>query len=134
MPDPAPTAFVVRLAAQLADDARVEGLWLEGDDDSVQWPPYEPIDLHFAVPEPFLEAFRQDLPAILARAGDVTDFSQQQAPLQGWAGTSRLPDGTPLTYRLERTSQLGKLPRRAVNLLLDRTGGLLLTALSFERD
>jgi hypothetical protein len=128
-----PTDFVRRLSAELAGDARVEGLWLEGDDDSIQWPPYARLDLHFAVAEPHLQAVRHALHEILQRAGPVADFSQQDAPLQGYAGTARLPDGTPLTYRLERTSQIAKVPRRAVNVLLDRSGGLLIPALSFER-
>jgi hypothetical protein len=129
----APTDFVRRLSAELAGDARIEGLWLEGDDDSIQWPPYARLDLHLAVAEPELQAVRQALHAILQRADTVTDFSQQDAPLQGYAGTARLSDGTPLTYRIERTSQIAKVPRRAVNVLLDRSGGLLIPALSFEQ-
>lgn len=129
----APTAFVRRLSAALAGDPRVEGLWLEGEDDSIQWPPYARLDLHFAVPEPQLQAVRQGLHELLQSAGPVSDFSQQDAPLQGYAGTAKLADGTPLTYRIERTSQIAKVPRRAVNVLLDRSGGLLLPALSFEK-
>jgi hypothetical protein len=129
----APTDFVRRLSAELAGDARIEGLWLEGDDDSIQWPPYPRLDLHLAVAEPELQSVRHALQTILQRAGPVTDFSQQDAPLQGYAGTARLSDGTPLTYRLERTSQIAKVPRRAVNVLLDRSGGLLIPALSFEQ-
>lgn len=125
------TAFVHRLTQILDADERVEYLWLEGSDDSVQWPPYELLDLHLGVPEPGLETLRQEFGEILARADAVTDYSQQQAPLQGYAGTATLSDGTPLTYRLERTSQIAKVPRRAVNVLLDRTG-LLISALSFE--
>ena len=122
-----------RVAAALVEDARIEGLWLEGDDDSIQWPPYARIDLHFAVAEPNLQAVRLQLHEMLKRAGPVSDFSQQDAPLQGYAGTAELSDGTPLTYRIERTSQIAKVPRRAVNVLLDRSGGLLIPALSFER-
>ena len=128
----APTDFVRRLSAELAGDARIEGLWLEGEDDSIQWPPYARLDLHLAVAEPELQAVRNALQAMLQRAGPVTEFSQQEAPLQGYAGTARLSDGTPLTYRIERTSQIAKVPRRAVNVLLDRSGGLLIPALSFE--
>ncbi len=80
-----------------------------------------------------LEQIQAELLAMLCRAEPVTDFSQQEAPLQGYAGTARLADGTLLAYRIERTSQVGKVPRRAVNLLLDRTHGLLRGALSFER-
>ncbi|MGQ0553105.1 MAG: hypothetical protein ACT4PU_07780 [Planctomycetota bacterium] len=126
-----PTEFVRLLATELAGDARIEGLWLEGADDSIQWPPYAKLDLHFAVAEPQLQAVRGELQAILARAGAAADFSQQEAPLQGYAGTARLSDGTTLSYRIERTSQIAKVPRRAVNILLDRSGGLLLPALSF---
>ena len=128
-----PTVFVRKLAAALLGDARIEGLWLEGDDDSIQWPPYARIDLHFAVAEPDLQAVRLQMHEILEDAGPIGDFSQQDAPLQGYAGTARLRDGTPLTYRLERTSQIAKVPRRAVNVLLDRSGGLLIPALSFEK-
>ena len=139
--DHLPTQFVRRLAAALAGDARVEGLWLEGEDDSIQWPPYRTLDLHFAIAEPNLPAVRRELQQILAAAGSpaaggaggVRDFSQQDAPLQGFAGTAVLSDGTPLRYRLERTSQIAKVPRRAVNVLLDRSGGLLVPALSFEK-
>lgn len=131
--DHAPTVFVRKLCAALLSDARIEGLWLEGDDDSIQWPPYARIDLHFAVAEPHLQAVRLQLHEILEHAGPVSDFSQQDAPLQGYAGTARLSDGTPLTYRVERTSQIAKVPRRAVNMLLDRSGGLLIPALSFEK-
>jgi hypothetical protein len=123
---------VRKLSAALAGDTRIEGLWLEGDDDSIQWPPYARIDLHFAVAEPDLQAVRQQMQALLEHAGPISDFSQQDAPLQGYAGTARLSDGTPLTYRIERTSQIAKVPRRAVNVLLDRSGGLLIPALSFE--
>jgi len=130
--DHPPTVFVRRLCAALAGDARIEGLWLEGEDDSIQWPPYARIDLHFAVAEPNLQAVRQALREILQQAGPIGDYSQQEAPLQGYAGTAKLADGTPLTYRLERTSQIAKVPRRAVNVLLDRSGGLLIPALSFE--
>ena len=128
-----PTDFVRRITAALAADPRVEGLWLEGDDDSIQWPPYAHLDLHFAVPEPHLQAVRGEFLAMLRRADAVTDFSQQDAPLQGFAGSAKLSDGTPLSYRLERTSQIAKVPRRAVNVLLDRSGGLLVPALSFEK-
>ena len=129
----APTDFVRRLSAALAGDARIEGLWLEGEDDSIQWPPYSRLDLHLAVAEPELQSVRRALHELLQQAGPVTDFSQQDAPLQGYAGTARLSDGTPLTYRIERTSQIAKVPRRAVNVLLDRSGGLLIPALSFEQ-
>ncbi|HZM00396.1 MAG TPA: hypothetical protein VFD43_09110, partial [Planctomycetota bacterium] len=131
--DHAPTDFVRRLCAALAGDARIEGLWLEGDDDSIQWPPFARLDLHFAVPEPELQAVRRQLHELLQQAGPVSDFSQQDAPLQGYAGTALLADGTPLTYRVERTSQIAKVPRRSVNVLLDRSGGLLIPALSFEK-
>ncbi len=130
--DHAPTTFVGALTAALAADARVEGLWLEGDDDSIQWPPYERLDLHFAVPEPSLESLRTDLESLFSTAGGTTEFSCQQAPLQGYAGHARLPDGTQVTWRLERTSQIAKVPRRAVNVLIDRSNGLLVPALSFE--
>ena len=131
--DQLPTRFVRRLVTELLQEPRVEAFWLEGDDDSIQWPPYARLDLHFSVPEPHLQGVRTELLAMLCRAEPVTDFSQQDAPLQGCAGTARLADGTPLAYRIERTSQVGKVPRRAVNLLLDRTHGLLRGALSFER-
>ena len=128
-----PTQFVRRLVVELLQEPRVEAFWLEGEDDSIQWPPYARLDLHFAVPEPHLEALRGELLAMLMRADRVADFSQQEAPLQGFAGSARLSDGTPLTYRLERTSQIAKVPRRAVNVLVDRSGGLLVPALSFEK-
>jgi hypothetical protein len=134
--DHVPSQFVRRLTAALAGDARIEGLWLEGEDDSIQWPPYRVLDLHFAVAEPNLAAVKRELEQILAAAdggAGVRDFSQQDAPLQGFAGTAVLSDGTPLRYRLERTSQIAKVPRRAVNVLLDRSGGLLIPALSFEK-
>ena len=127
-----PTEFVRRLAARLAGDDRIEALWLEGDDDTIQWPPYAHLDLHFAVPEPFVDGVRGDLLTWLPELDDVSDVSQQEAPFKGFAGSARLSDGTPLTYRVERTSQLGKVPRRQVNMLLDRSGGLLLPGLSFE--
>jgi hypothetical protein len=130
-PEHAPTAFVRRLSALLASDARIAGLWLEGEDDRIQWPPYEHLDIHAAVAEPDLAALRRDWIEVLQRAGPVRDASQQDAPLQGYAGTAVLADGTPLSYRLERTSQIAKVPRRAVNVLLDRSGGLLIPALSF---
>jgi hypothetical protein len=125
------TAFVLRLAQILDADERVEYLWLEGQDDSVQWPPYERPDLHLGVPEPGLDSLRQEFGEVLARADSVTDYSQQEAPLQGFAGTATLSDGTRISYRLERTSQMAKVPRRSVNVLLDRTG-LLISALDFE--
>lgn len=131
--DHLPTRFVRQLVAELLADPRVEAFWLEGDDDSIQWPPYARLDLHFSVPEPHLQAVRSELLATFQRAGGVSDFSQQEAPLQGYAGAARLADGTPLSYRVERSSQVAKVPRRAVNVLLDRSGGLLLPALSFER-
>jgi hypothetical protein len=131
--DHLPTRFVRRLVTELLQEPRVEAFWLEGGDDAIQWPPYARLDLHFSVPEPHLQAVRTELLAMLCRAAPVTDFSQQEAPLQGYAGTARLADGTPLAYRIERTSQVGKVPRRAVNLLLDRTHGLLRGALSFEQ-
>ena len=130
--DHAPTVFVRRLSAALAGDARVEGLWLEGDDDSIQWPPYEHLDLHFAVPEPHLQSLRSELEALFGRCGEVTGFSQQEAPLQGYAGHATLAGGHGLTYRIERTSQIAKVPRRHVNVLLDRSAGLLIPALDFE--
>lgn len=121
------------LLGLLVADARVEGFWLEGDDASIQWPPYERLDLHLAVPENHLAAFRRDFLSLLQQAQPgVRDVSQQDAPLKGFAGTATLAGGTPLTYRLERTSQIAKVPRRVVNVLLDRSGGLLVPALSFE--
>jgi hypothetical protein len=128
-----PTQFVRRLVLELLQDPRVDAFWLEGDDDSIQWPPYARLDLHFSVPEPHLQAVRGEFLAMLRRADAVTDFSQQDAPLQGYAGSAKLSDGTPLSYRLERSSQIAKVPRRAVNVLLDRSGGLLVPALSFEK-
>jgi hypothetical protein len=130
--DHLPTAFVRRLSAALAGDARVEALWLEGADDAIQWPPYRALDLHLSIAEPDLQAVRADFERLLRGADALSEFSQQAAPLQGFAGTGKLSDGTPLTYRLERSSQIAKVPRRAVNILLDRSGGLLLAALSFE--
>lgn len=121
-----------RLSALLIADTRVEALWLEGADDSIQWPPYRVLDLHLSVAEPNLEALRADFQRLLLSADAIADYSQQAAPLQGFAGTARLSDGTSLTYRLERSSQVAKVPRRAVNILLDRSGGLLLSALSYE--
>ncbi len=142
MPDPTPrptppgahhaTDFVHRLAALLTADQRVEGFWIEGDDDSIQWPPYTQLDLHFAVPEPFVDGIRAELLQTLESLDAVSDFSQQDAPLKGYAGSAQLSDGTQLTYRVERTSQVGKVPRRAVNMLLDRSNGQLLPGLSFE--
>jgi len=126
-----PTDFVRRLTALLADDRRIVGMWLEGDDAGVQFPPYERIDLHVTLAEPDLPGFADELGELLARADAVTDFSRQAAPLKGFAGTAVLSDGTPITYRLERSSQIGKVPRRHVNVLLDATG-LLVPALSFE--
>jgi hypothetical protein len=131
-PEHEPSAFVRRLTALLAGDPRIEGLWLEGDDERIQWPPYEHLDIHAAIAEPDLQSVRGAWLALLERAGPVRDTSQQEAPLQGYAGTAVLRDGTSLTYRLERTSQIAKVPRRAVNVLLDRSGGLLIPALSFE--
>ncbi|HEX5010284.1 MAG TPA: hypothetical protein VFY71_07775 [Planctomycetota bacterium] len=128
-----PTQFVRRLVLELLHDPRVDAFWLEGEDESIQWPPYARLDLHFSVPEPYLQAVRGEFLATLRRADAVTDFSQQDAPLQGFAGSAKLSDGTPLTYRLERSSQIAKVPRRAVNVLLDRSGGLLVPALSFEK-
>jgi hypothetical protein len=126
------TDFVNRLAARLSDDSRVEGFWLEGVDDSIQWPPYAVLDLHFAVPEPGVEGVRQELLGWMEALDTVADFSQQDAPLKGFAGSARLSDGTALTYRIERTSQIAKVPRKAVNVLIDRSNGLLVPALSFE--
>jgi hypothetical protein len=130
--DHLPTAFVRRLSAALVNESRVEALWLEGADDAIQWPPYRVIDLHLSVAEPNLPAVRAEFEAWLRAADAVSTYSQQAAPLQGFAGSATLSDGTPLTYRLERSSQIAKVPRRAVNILLDRSGGLLLSALSFE--
>ncbi len=129
--DHPPTRFVRSLVAALAADARIEGLWLEDETAAIQWPPYRRLDLHFAVPEPALAAVKDELAALLSAHDPITEFSAQEAPLQGYAGTARLSDGTRLTWRLERTSQIAKVPRRAVNILLDRSGGLLLPALSF---
>ena len=119
------TAFVHRIAAILDADERVEYLWLEGEDDSIQWPPYARVDLHLGVPEPGLDSLRREFEQVLARADAISGYSQQDAPLQGFAGTATLSDGTPITYRLERTSQICKVPRQAVNVLLDGTGMLL---------
>jgi len=126
------TDFVHRLAARLADDARVEGFWIEGADDSIQWPPYSVLDLHFAVPEPHVEGVRNDLLGWMKDLDTVDDFSQQDAPLKGYAGSATLSDGSALTYRVERTSQIAKVPRKAVNVLIDRSNGLLVPSLSFE--
>ena len=132
MSEHVPTTFVRRLVADLAGDRRVVACWLEADDESVQWPPFESVDVHVAVDEPDLDAFRGEFADVLGRADAVSDVSQQDAPFKGFAGTATLSDGTPLTYRLERTSQLAKVARRHVNLLVDRTGGLLIPALTFE--
>ncbi|MDG2148142.1 MAG: hypothetical protein P8N09_01325 [Planctomycetota bacterium] len=126
------TDFVHQLATCLRDDERIEGYWLEAGDTSIQWPPYQPLDLHFAVPEPFVDGVRHELRAVMESINAVTEFSQQEAPLKGFAGSAKLSDGTPLTYRIERTSQIGKVPRRAVNVLLDRSGGQLMPGLSYE--
>ena len=126
------TDFVHGLSALFAGDDRMEGFWLEGADDGIQWPPYAHLDLHFAAAEPHMEGLRDALPELFAQVDTVTDFSRQDAPLKGYAGSATLSDGTPLTWRLERTSQIAKVPRRHVNVLLDRSGGLLIPALSFE--
>jgi len=126
-----PSDFVHRLAARLAGDARIEGFWLEHDDASIQWPPYARLDLHFAVPEPEVEAVRSSLEALLRSLDAISAFEQQAAPFKGFAGRAVLSDGSLLSYRIERTSQIAKVPRRHVNLLLDRSGGLLVPALSF---
>ena len=130
--DHLPTRFVRELTAILAQDERVDAFWLEGDDDSIQWPPYEHVDLHLGVPEPYLAGIADGFPELLGRVDTITDFSRQDAPLKGFAGSATLSDGTPITYRLERTSQVGKVPRRHVNVLVDRSGGLLIPTLSFE--
>ncbi len=130
--DHVPTAFVQALARALIDDDRVHGLWLEGRDASIHWPPFEPLDIHFAIPEPDVAAFCAGLEALFAACGETTDFQLGEAPLQGFAGIATLPDGTLLTYRVERMSQVGKVSRKEVNLLLDRTEGLLIPTLSFE--
>ena len=44
--DHLPTRFVRRLVTELLQEPRVEAFWLEGDDDSIQWPPYARLDLH----------------------------------------------------------------------------------------
>jgi hypothetical protein len=126
------TDFVHGLSALLADDTRVEAFWLEAGDDTIQWPPYEQLDLHFAATEPHMAALRDELESILSRVDPVRDFSRQDAPLKGFAGSAVLSDGSPMTWRLERTSQIAKVPRRCVNVLLDRSAGLLITTLSFE--
>jgi hypothetical protein len=130
--DHLPTTFVRKLTAKLVSDERVEYLWLEADDDSIQWPPYRTLDLHLGVAEPHVESVRTGLPELFGGVDEVTDFSQQEAPLKGFAGSARLSDGTALSYRIERTSQVGKVPRKAVNVLIDRSGGLLIPALSFD--
>ena len=50
--------------------------------------------------------------------------------IKGFAGSARLSDGSEVTYRVERTSQIAKVPRRVVNVLLDRSGGLLIALLT----
>ncbi|GJM21025.1 MAG: hypothetical protein DHS20C15_09400 [Planctomycetota bacterium] len=128
-----PTAFVRALARRLADDTRVDALWIEAETNAIQWPPFDPIDIHLGVPEPFLEALRAEFLQIVPELdAGARDLSQQAAPFKGFAGSGVLGDGTPFTYRLERTSQMAKVPRRGVNVLLDRSGGLLIPALSFE--
>lgn len=127
-----PTRFVTALTARLAHEPCVEAFWMEGDDDSVLWPPYRHLDLHVAVPEPFLADFRARWPGHLRAAGALDGWTDAPAPFKGFAGAASLPDGTALRARLERTSQLAKVPRRVVNVLLDRSGGLLRAALSFE--
>ena len=127
-----PTDFVRAFVRRIASDQRMQYVWLEGDDDSILWPPYQHLDLHMAVPEPDLDSVRHDLAGLFAELDEVQDFSQYEAPLKGWAGSASLSDGTPLSYRIERTSQLAKVPRRAVNVLIDRSGGLLLASFSYE--
>lgn len=129
-----PTAFVRALTRLLDADSRVEFAWLEGPDSSIQWPPYQLLDLHLAAPEPFIEPLRRELAELLGQVDTLTDFSQQEAPLKGFAGSAVLSDGTPLSYRIERTSQIAKVPRRSVNVLIDRSGGLLLPSLDYQPD
>lgn len=126
-----PTDFVRAFVRRIADDNRFQFVWLEGEDDRIQWPPYEQLDLHLAVPEPDIESVRHDLLSLLSAYDEVRDFSQQEAPLKGFAGSAVLSDGTSLSYRIERTSQLAKVPRRGVNVLIDRSGGLLLASFSY---
>lgn len=127
-----PTEFVRAFVRRIEADQRLQFVWLEGDDESILWPPYETLDLHLAVPEPDLESVRRDLAGLFGDIDEVNGFSQQPAPLKGWAGQVSLSDGTPLSYRIERTSQLAKVTRRAVNVLIDRSGGLLLASFSYE--
>lgn len=130
--DHLPTRFVRALVTRLLDDTAVEAFWLEGDDDRILWPPFTRLDLHLGVPEPFLEGLRTRFAGHLRACDALTGLHEQPAPFKGFAGGATLSDGTPLAYRLERTSQLAKVPRRVVNVLIDRTGGLLLPALSFR--
>lgn len=127
-----PTDFVRAFVRRIEADQRMQYVWLEGDDDSILWPPYQHLDLHMAVPEPDVESVRHDLAGLFAELDAVRDFSQYDAPLKGFAGSVVLSDGAPLSYRIERTSQLAKVPRRAVNVLIDRSGGLLLASFSYE--
>ncbi|MFT7463569.1 MAG: hypothetical protein ACI9EF_001914 [Pseudohongiellaceae bacterium] len=127
-----PTDFVRGFVRRIEADQRMQYVWLEGDDDTILWPPYRTLDLHLGVPEPDVEAVRQELAALFGSVDEISDFSQFDAPLKGWAGTARLSDGTALTYRIERTSQLAKVPRRVVNVLIDHSGGLLLSSFSYE--
>jgi hypothetical protein len=127
-----PTDFVRAFVRRIAEDPRWQFVWLEGVNDSILWPPYEQLDLHMAVAEPDLESVRHDLPKLFSELDSVSEFSQQAAPLKGWAGSAVLSDGTRLTYRIERASQLAKVPRRCVNVMIDRSGGLLIPSFSFE--
>lgn len=127
-----PTDFVHAFIRRVAEDQRWQFIWLEGETDSILWPPYQQLDLHIAVAEPDVDSVRRDLHGLFSEFDKVRDFSQQEAPLKGWAGSAVLSDGTPLTYRVERASQLAKVPRRWVNVMVDRSGGLLIPSLSFE--
>ncbi len=126
------TRVIRKLTAKFVGDSRVEGMWLEGDSDTINWPPYAAIDLHLAIPEPSLASFAKEFQSALEDIDTLSDFSQQEAPLKGFAGTATLSDGMEITYRIERTSQIAKVPRQVVNVLLDSSAGLLIPALSFE--
>ena len=130
--DDHPTRFVRALTARLLDDQAVEAFWLEGRDDSILWPPFAQLDLHLAVPEPFLAGLRERFAEHLRACDAVTGIVEEPAPFKGFTGSAVLSDGTPLRYRLERTSQLAKVPRAVVNVLIDKTGGLLFPSLSFR--
>jgi len=110
-----------RLVASAAQDGRIKGLWLEAPGREDLRRPLRSLEVHLAVDEPDFNAVLSALDCMMAGPAELCVEGRAEVPrfAQEVRGTI---DGAPFKAIIEKTPFIGKRPRAAVSMLLDRTG------------